>query len=106
MKRVRIVGEKVFLRPLERGDLAENYLDDALVQLLRFGFNQFGLNRNQSIAVVENGLSMGSNDKVGMTREGIPREFFSVGGRFLNGVQLAILPADFDRIHGTPEDRI
>ncbi len=186
MKRARAIGQKIFLRPLERSDLTDAYLDwvnepeiighilasrmpvtrealeeyydksqtehcvmfaicdkenglhignarlssidwtrrvalygrlignadyrgkgygsDALIQLLRFGFHQLGLNRIQSIAVIENEISLGSNDKVGMTREGILREFFYVDGKFLDGVQLAMLRADFDNLHGAPKD--
>ncbi len=76
---------------------------DALIQLLRYGFHQLGLNRIWSAAVVENEISLGSNDKVGMTREGILRDFFYIGGRFRDGVALAMLRADFDRLYGGPE---
>lgn len=79
------------------------YGSDALIQLLRYGFHQLGLNRIWSAAVVENDISLGSNDKVGMTREGILRDFFYINGRFHDGVALAMLRVDFDRLYGDGE---
>ena len=52
---------------------------------------------------VENEASDRSNTKVGMAREGIMREHVWKNGRFWDVVVLAMLRADFDRLHGTPE---
>lgn len=76
---------------------------DALIQLLRFGFHHLGLNRIWSAAVVSNEVSLRSNDKVGMTREGTLRQFVFINGRFRDAISLSMLREDFDRIHGTPE---
>ncbi len=185
MKRARVIGERVYLRPMERSDLTEEYLDwindpevnehilasgfpvnrdslesyfdksqppncvmfaicdrendrhmgnarlsnidwvhrmalygrmigraeyrgkgygsDALIQLLRFGFHHLGLNRIWRAAVVANEISLGSNDKVGMTREGVLRQFFYIGGQYRDGVALSMLRQDFDEKFGGPE---
>ncbi len=100
VRRVALYGRMIG-RAEYRG---EGYGSDALVQLLRFGFHHLGLNRIWSAAVITNEISLGSNDKAGMMREGILRQFFYVGGRYRDGVALSMLREDFDRLHGTPED--
>ncbi|MGQ0671759.1 MAG: GNAT family N-acetyltransferase [Hyphomicrobium sp.] len=81
----------------------KGYGTEALILLLRFGFHHLGLNRIWSAAVVENGPSLDSNDRVGMTREGILRQFVWSNGRFHDAVALSMLREDFDRLHRTPE---
>ena len=80
------------------------YGTDALIQLLRFGFHHIGLNRIWSAAVTDNEISLGSNDKVGMTREGILRQFCFINGEFVDVVALSMLREDFDAVHGTPAE--
>ena len=80
------------------------YGSEALILLLRYGFHTLGMNRIWSVAWAENEVSLRSNDKVGMTREGIMREKTYKGGRFYDGVVLAMLREDFDRLHGDPEE--
>ncbi len=92
----RLVGHPDF-----RG---KGYGSDALIQLLRFGFHHIGMNRIWSSAVVANEVSLGSNDKVGMTQEGRLRQYVYANGRFHDTIMLAMLREDFDRLHGTPED--
>jgi len=91
----RIIGD-----PGYRG---RGYGSDALIQLLRYGFHNLGLNRIWSSAVTSNESSLGSNDKVGMVREGRLREYVFANGRFHDTIVLAMLRSDFDHIHGTPE---
>lgn len=91
----RLIGD-----PNYRG---KGYGTDALIQLLRFGFHHLGLNRIWSAAVVENDVSLQSNDKVGMKREGILRQFVFANGCFHDAIALAMLRQDFDEIHGPPE---
>lgn len=79
------------------------YGSEALILMLRYGFHILGMNRIWSVAWSENEISLGSNDKIGMTREGIMRQRTFKGGRFYDGVVLAMLREDFDRIHGGPE---
>lgn len=91
----RIIGHKDFL--------GRGYGSDALIQLLRFGFHKLGLNRIWSSAVTDNHASLGSNDRVGMVREGILREYVYADGKFHDTVVLAMLRSDFDKLHGGPE---
>ena len=81
----------------------KGYGSDALVQLLRYGFHQLGLNRIWSSAVAENLESLGSNDKVGMSREGKIREYVYANGKFHDTIILAMLRRDFDELHGGPD---
>lgn len=90
----RIIGHKEFL--------GRGFGSDALIQLLRFGFHKLGLNRIWSSAVTDNHASLGSNDRVGMVREGILREYVYADGRFHDTVVLAMLRSDFDKLHGDP----
>ncbi len=92
----RIVGHQDYKR--------KGYGTDALIQLLRFGFHQLGINRIWSSAVEENFRSLGSNDKVGMVREGQLREYVYANGKFHDTIVLAMLRKDFDRIHGGPDE--
>jgi [ribosomal protein S5]-alanine N-acetyltransferase len=80
----------------------KGYGTDALVQLLRFGFHHLGLNRIWSAVALQNENSIGSIDKVGMTNEGILRQYFFVNGGYIDGVVLSMLREDFDKRHGTP----
>lgn len=80
----------------------KGYGSDALIQLLRHGFHNLGLNRIWSVAWIENEKSLGSNRKVGMTEEGVARQYCFKNGRFYDGIYLSMLRADFDRLHGDP----
>ncbi len=75
---------------------------EALILLLRYGFHNLGLNRIYSSAIIENEVSLASNDKVGMSREGILRQEILRDGQFFDAVYLAMLREDFDRLHGDP----
>lgn len=185
MKRARVIGEYIYLRPLERSDLTEDYLDwmndlsisghirgagfpvtrqrleasydasqgddavmfaicdrandqhignarlsyidwqnrvcrygrlignrdylgkgfgtDVLIQLLRFGFQELGMNRIWTAVVADNEASIQSNEKAGMTREGILREFVWANGSFRDAWSISMLRREFDERHGTPQ---
>jgi RimJ/RimL family protein N-acetyltransferase len=81
----------------------KGYGTDALIQLLRFGFHNLGINRIWSAAADANAASLRSNEKVGMTIEGTMRQAVYLKGRFRDAITLSMLREDFDRIHGTPE---
>jgi RimJ/RimL family protein N-acetyltransferase len=91
----RLIGRSDFL--------GRGYGTDTLIQLLRFGFHRLGLNRLWTAVALQNAASLTSNDKVGMTREGVFREFRFLDGRFHNAVSISMLRSDFDEIHGDPE---
>lgn len=92
----RLLGDKRF-----RG---RGYGTEVLILLLRFGFHHLGLNRLWTGVVVENEASLKSNDRVGMTREGILRDFVWANGRFHDAVSISMLRREFDERHGSPED--
>jgi len=93
----RLIGIKEY-----RG---KGYGTDALIALFRFGFHTLGLNRIWSTAWIGNKISLASNDKVGMTREGIMRQAVFKSGQFHDTVILSMLREDFDRLHGEPDAR-
>lgn len=81
----------------------KGYGTDALIQLLRYGFHTLGLNRIYTFVWAGNAASLASNERVGVTREGVLRQAFFKNGRFQDGIVLAMLREDFDRLHGGPE---
>lgn len=80
----------------------KGYGSDALIQLLRHGFHNLGLNRIWSVAWGQNARSLASNRRIGMTEEGVARQYCFKNGEFSDGIYLSMLRADFDRIHGAP----
>lgn len=96
----RIAGYGRLIGPPEyRGG---GYGSDALILLLRHGFHNLGLNRIWSVAWGQNKISLGSNDKVGMVREGVARDYCFKNGQFYDGVFLSMLRREFDEKHGDP----
>jgi ribosomal-protein-alanine N-acetyltransferase len=81
----------------------KGYGSDALIQLLRHGFHNLGLNRIWSVAFIENERSLRSNRKIGMTEEGTARDYCYKNGNFYDGIYLSMLRRDFDRLHGDPD---
>lgn len=73
---------------------------EALILLLRYGFHEIGLNRIWSTAWANNAVSLASNEKVGMRREGTMRQAVFKHGRFHDTVILAMTRNDFDEFHG------
>ncbi len=80
------------------------YGTDMLLQILRYGFHYLGLNRIWSAAWVENEISVASNDKLGMKREGILRQHVFKQGRFHDCIVLGMLRSEFDELHGSPAE--
>jgi RimJ/RimL family protein N-acetyltransferase len=91
----RLIGDQNY-----RG---RGYGTEALILLLRYGFHHLGLNRIWSAAVIENEPSLESNDRVGMTREGVLRDFVWANGKFNDAISLSMLRREFDEKHGSPE---
>ena len=75
---------------------------EALKLLFEYGFYELGLNRIWSTAWVENEISLASNDKFGMCREGIMRQAVYKKGKFCDTVILAMLREDFEERYGKP----
>jgi len=79
------------------------YGTDTLIQLLRYGFHQLGMNRLWAPVLALNEASLRSNDKVGMKREGVLREYAFVNGKFWDAVVFSMLRPEFDEMYGGPE---
>lgn len=82
----------------------KGYGTEALVLLMRYAFHHLGLNRVQGGPIIGNDRSIRSNEKAGMTIEGIMRQRFWKNGTFYDARLVSMLREDFDRIHGTPEE--
>ncbi|MDB2549100.1 GNAT family N-acetyltransferase [Paracoccaceae bacterium] len=72
---------------------------EALILLLKYGFEQLGLNRIWSTAWAENKISLKSNYKIGMKSEGIMREAVFKNGKFHDTVILAMTRSDYDALY-------
>ena len=76
---------------------------ESLILLLRYGFHFLGLNRIFSTVWEKNEISLKSNDRVGMAREGVMRQAVYKDGKFHNTIVLSMLREEFDKLHGSPE---
>ncbi len=75
---------------------------DALIQLLKYGFYQLGMNRIWAPVLALNKASLRSSEKAGLKKEGVLREFAFVNGRFDDAVAFSMLRREFDEIHAGP----
>ena len=57
-------------------------MPEALANVLRFSLEDIGLNRVEAFCVIENRAGMRVLEKVGMTREGVLREYLVQKGAF------------------------
>lgn len=80
---------------LNRDYWGQGYASEALQAVLAFGFNVLNLNRIQAIVLPENSASIRILEKVGMTREGLLREYAKTGETFLDVYQYAILKREW-----------
>ena len=78
---------------------AKGYGSEALILLLRYGFHNIGMNRIYSAAISDNEISLASNEKVGMKREGTLRNSQYKNGRFYDMIMLAMLRSEFDELY-------
>ena len=74
---------------------------EALILLLKYGFKNLGLNRIASSALSTNIISIKSNLKIGMKKEGILREASFKNGKFVDRIQLSMISKDFFKIYGS-----
>ncbi|MCU0495792.1 MAG: GNAT family N-acetyltransferase [Anaerolineae bacterium] len=80
---------------LNRDYWGQGYASEALQAVLAFSFNVLDLNRMQAIVLPENSASIRVLEKVGMTREGLLREYVKVGETFLDVYQYAMLKREW-----------
>lgn len=92
----RLIGDGNF-----RG---RGYGTEALKLLFHYGFHHLGMNRIFSSAWIENEVSLSSNSKMGMRREGVMKEAVFKNGKFVDVVLLSMTRSEFDKLHGDGED--
>lgn len=85
----RLIGEKKY-KSIGLGS-------EALILLLNYGFRTLGLNRIASSALVTNKISIKSNLKIGMKKEGILRKASFKNGRYVDRLQLSMLRTDYEK---------
>ncbi len=73
----------------------QGYTTEALIELLKFGFNNLGLHRIEAGCAVDNIASIRVLEKVGMTREGSKRKLLPIRGAWVDNYIYAILDTDF-----------
>ncbi len=73
---------------------------EALILLLRYGFQTLGLNRIASSALATNKISIKSNLKIGMVKEGILKEASFKNGKFVDRIQLSMIAKNFFKRYG------
>lgn len=77
----------------------KGYALDATQALLRFAFEELGMNRIEGQALAFNVRSVGLyKDKLGFTQEGVRRQAFYKAGRFHDSVLLALTREDYLRL--------
>ena len=88
----RIIGH-----PEYRG---RGYGSDILIQLLRYGVHHLGMNRMWTAVASQNQGSIKSNEKVGMVKEGLLREFIWANGQFHDAWAISMLRQEFYERYG------
>lgn len=88
----RLIGEKNLK--------GKGFGSEALILLLRYAFSVLGMNRVYSSAVITNKISIRSNLKIGMKKEGIFKEASYKNGKFVDRVAFAFLAKDFFKRYG------
>ena len=66
----------------------------ALDQILKIGFNEWGLNKI-SIEILEQNKSLAALEKAGFVVEGVRREAAFIGGRFHSAIVLSTMLAEY-----------
>ncbi len=84
------------LLPEARG---KGYGTDAIRVLLRYAFEDRGLNRVQLEALTSNAAGLAAYRKAGFVEEGVTRQDSWVGGRFVDQVVMSVLADEWRAAH-------
>jgi ribosomal-protein-alanine N-acetyltransferase len=76
----------------------QGYTTEALIRLLKYGFNDLKLHRIEAGCAVENIASSKTLEKAGFTREGIKRKKLPIRGEWKDNYFYGILEEDFNKI--------
>ena len=77
---------------------------EALFLGLKFGFYHLGLNRMETGVIATNIAAVRSNEKIGMTMEGVKRQAVFVNGGYQDALHFSMLRHEFEERYGTPEE--
>jgi len=77
---------------------------DAMRTLLRYLFAELGLHRVTLTVHETNARAIRSYEKNGFVREGLLRDWAFFNGRYVNGVIMSVLAADFARVTNSMSD--
>ena len=88
----RLIGNK--------GCRGKGYGSEALILILRYGFEVLGMNRMYTSVIKTNKASVKSSLKIGVKKEGILRKASFKQGKFFDRVSLSILAKDFFNKYG------
>jgi RimJ/RimL family protein N-acetyltransferase len=76
----------------------QGYTTEALIRLLKYGFNDLKLHRIEAGCAVENIASSKTLEKAGFTREGIKRKKLPIRGEWKDNYFYGILEEEFNKI--------
>jgi [ribosomal protein S5]-alanine N-acetyltransferase len=77
---------------------------ECLILLMRHAFHFLGMNRMWASLRVDDAAELSDQDKIGISRECIMRQAAFRNGCFVDGVVMAMIREDFDKIHGSPAE--
>lgn len=79
----------------------KGYVPQATMEILKFGFEQLGLNRIYLSVFADNAPAIHSYERTGFKLEGVLREDFCRNGEFVDVVLMAMTKADYQKICNT-----
>ena len=87
---------------LKSGLWGQGIMTEALDAMLKFGFEDYGLNRIAARVMKGNDASIGALRKLGFVQEGLLRESLYKNGRYHDLLVFSVLKSEY---HGTDQDR-
>jgi RimJ/RimL family protein N-acetyltransferase len=88
---------------LARAAWGQGYAHEALARLLRFGFEELGLNRVEADIDPRNAASARTLAGLGFRKEGLLRERWIVDGAVSDSELLGLLRRDWEAVRGSPD---
>ena len=80
---------------LEEASWRQGIMTEALQTMLRYGFEQMGLNRVEALVYVENQASIRLLERLGFQREGLLRQYFRQGDTYYDHWLLSLLKGEW-----------
>lgn len=108
-ERIGLVGLSSSLTKFKNAELwfklhpkhwGKGYITEAVLPILKFGFDELLLHRIEAGVATENIASIKVLEKIGMQREGLRRKVLPIRGKWVDNFHYAILEDDFsDKMH-------